>query len=77
MKCVAWQWGMAGPTCPQGSPMLAGFMWTYTLSTGIEYDPVVSKWPPDLYPSRFKGLVMFAEIEVLTGALDSFSFILF
>lgn len=57
--------------------MLAGFMWTYTLSTRIEYDPVVSKWPPDLYPSKFKGLVMSAEIEVLTATLDSSWLILF
>lgn len=46
----------------------------HTLSTRIEYDPVVSEWPPDLYSSRFKGPVMSAEIEVLTGALDSFSY---
>lgn len=49
----------------------------HTLSTGIEYDLHVSKWPPDLYPSRFKGSVASAEIEVLTAALDSFSLILF
>lgn len=49
--------GMGGSACPRGSPMLARFMWTgtHTLSTRIEYDPVVSKWRPDLYPSRFKG----------------------
>lgn len=67
--------GNGRPACPRGSPMLAGFMWTHTLSTRIEYDPVVSKWPPDLYPSRFKGPVVSAEIEVLTAALDSFSLI--
>lgn len=50
---------------------------THTLSARIEYDPVVSKWPPDLYPSRFKGPVMSAEIEVLTATLDSFWLILF
>lgn len=50
---------------------------THTLSTRIEYDPVVSKWPPDLYPSRFKGPVMSAEIEVLTATLDSLWLILF
>lgn len=50
---------------------------THTLSTRIEYDPLVSKWPPDLYPSRFKGSVMSAEIEVLTATLDSFVLTLF
>lgn len=69
--------GMGGKCVLGGNPMLAGFMWTHTLSTRIEYDPVVSKWPPDLYPSRFKGPVMSAEIEVLTAALDSFWLILF
>lgn len=49
----------------------------HTLSTGIEYDLRVSKWPPDLHPSRFKGSVASAEIEVLTATLDSFSLILF
>lgn len=28
----------------------------HTLSTGIEYDLRILKWPPDLYPLRFKGL---------------------
>lgn len=69
-----WEWEAS---VPSGSPMLAGFMWTHTLSTRIEYDPVVSKWPPDLYPSRFKGSVTSAEIEVLTATLDSFSLTLF
>lgn len=75
--CVAWQgreWeasvSSGGIPCWQG---LCG----NTLSARIEYDPVVSKWPPDLYPSRFKGPVMSAEIEVLTAALDSFWLILF
>ena len=53
---MRWWPGRGGNVCvPSGSPMLAGFMWTHTLSTRIEYDPVISKWPPDLYPSRFKG----------------------
>lgn len=76
-KRVAWQrreWeaggALGGVACWQG---LCGL----TFSTRIEYDPVVSKWPPDLYPSRFKGPVMSAEIEVLTAPLDSFSLILF
>lgn len=50
---------------------------THTLSTGIEYDLRISKWPPDLSPSRFKGSVASAEIEVLTAAFDSFSLVLF
>lgn len=50
---------------------------THTLSARIQHDPVVSKWPPDLYPSWFKGLVISAEIEVLTATLDSFWLILF
>lgn len=50
---------------------------THALSTRIEYDPVVSKRPPDLYPSRFKGPIMSVEIEVLTATLDSFWLILF
>lgn len=50
---------------------------TRALSTRTECDPVVSKWPPDLYPSRFRGPVMSAEIEVLTAALDSSGLILF
>lgn len=77
MKSLPGRDGNGRPACPRGSPMLAGFMWTHTLSTRIEYDPVVSKWPPDLYPSGFKGPVMSAEIEVLTATLDSFSLILF
>lgn len=40
------------PACPRGDPCWQGLCGH---STGIEYDPVVSKWPPDLYPSRFKG----------------------
>lgn len=68
--------GNERPECPRGVPCWQGLC-GHTLSTRIEYDPVVSKWPPDLYPSRFKGPVMSAEIEVLTAALDSFSLILF
>ena len=49
----------------------------HTLSTGIEYDLRISKWPPDLYPSGFKGSAASAEIEVLTAALGSFSLTLF
>lgn len=50
---------------------------TRVLPTWVECNPVVSKWPPDLYPSTSKGLVTSAEIEVLTGTLDSFALILF
>lgn len=70
--------GTGGRRVPSGESH-AGRVYvdTHTLSTRFEYNPVVSKRPPDLYPSRFKGLVMSAEIEVLTATLDSFSLILF
>lgn len=58
--------------------MLARFMWTHTLSAGIEYDPLVSKMASLIYTHQgFKGFVKSAEIEALTGALDSFSLTLF
>lgn len=44
---------------------------------GLNKTLLFQKWPPDLYPSTFKWLVMSAEIEVLTATLDSFSLILF
>lgn len=76
--------GGGGLACPRGSPMLARFMWTHThthtrtLSAGIEYDPLVSKMASLIYTHQgFKGSVKSAEIEALTGALDSFSLTLF
>lgn len=76
MCCLA-KMGMRalrGVSCRQaGLLVLCG----HTFSARIEYDPVVSKCPLDLYPSRFKGHVMSAEIEVLTATLDSFWLILF
>lgn len=70
-----WEWEASVP--PGESHAGRVYVDIRTLSTGIEYDLLVSKWPPDLYPSRFKGSVTFAEIEALTAALDSFSLILF
>lgn len=60
--------GMGGQR-PRGGGLHAGRVYvdTHTLSTRFEYDPVVSKWPPDLYPSRFKGPVVSAGIEALTA----------
>lgn len=72
--------GGGGLACPRGSPMLARFMWTHTctLSAGIEYDPLVSKMASLIYTHQgFKGSVKSAEIEALTGTLDSFSLTLF
>ena len=51
-----WEWEWEARRALEGVPCWQGLCGhAHTLSTRIEYDPVVSKWRPDLYPSRFKG----------------------
>lgn len=66
------------PMCPVGNPMLAGFMWTHTqFKQGSNMSLLFQNGLLIYTHLGFKGLVISAEIEVLTAALDSFWLILF